>query len=182
MVKAKDNQAELLLYIKGILLYKSWYFTFFNVDFQSLFRNRGFNTVNIETLIPHRNGMKLVDSIVKVDEHIAVTESTVTSSWPLVKNNAVNSLVLIELVAQTSAVCIGWKELQDTHENMGGKGWLVGIKSASFFTGDIPLNTQIMTQTCINFTMDNYTEIQGESKAGDVVLGKIILQVLKNIN
>jgi len=138
--------------------------------------------IDIETLLPHRDGMKLVDNVVKVDEQMAVTESTVTNSWPLLENNAVGCLVLIELVAQTSAVCIGWKELKDGRDNVGGKGWLVGIKSASFFTGGIPVNTQIMTQTRINFTMDNYTEIQGESKAGNVVLGKIILQVLKNIS
>ncbi len=138
--------------------------------------------IDIETLLPHRDGMKLVDNVVKVDEQMAVTESTVTNSWPLLENNAVSCLVLIELVAQTSAVCIGWKELKDGRENVGGKGWLVGIKSASFFTGGIPVNTNIMTQTRINFTMDNYTEIQGESKAGNVVLGKIILQVLKNIS
>ncbi len=138
--------------------------------------------IDIETLLPHRDGMKLVDNVVKVDEQMAVTESTVTNSWPLLENNAVGCLVLIELVAQTSAVCIGWKELKDGRDNVGGKGWLVGIKSASFFTGGIPVNTHIMTQTRINFTMDNYTEIQGESKAGNVVLGKIILQVLKNIS
>jgi predicted hotdog family 3-hydroxylacyl-ACP dehydratase len=138
--------------------------------------------IDIETLLPHRDGMKLVDTIVKVDEHMAVTESTVTNNWPLMENNAVNCLVLIELVAQTSAICIGWKELTDGRSDMGGKGWLVGIKSAFFFTSGIPLNTHIITQTRINFNMDNYTELQGESKAGNVVLGKIILQVLRNIS
>lgn len=136
--------------------------------------------IDIEKLIPHRNGMKLVDKIVKVDDHLAVTESTVKNSWPLVENNAANCLVLIELVAQTSAVCIGWKELKHGQGDAGSKGWLVGIKSASFYSGSIPVNTQIMTQTHINFAMDNYTEIHGESKTDGFVLGKIILQVLKN--
>ena len=136
--------------------------------------------MNIESLIPHREGMKLVDKIVKVGEQTALTESTVTNKWPLFENNGVNCLVLIELVAQTSAVCIGWKEILEKQDNVGGKGWLVGIKSAFFFTNDIPVNTKIMTRTSINFTMDNYTEIHGESKAGNVLLGKIILQVLKN--
>jgi predicted hotdog family 3-hydroxylacyl-ACP dehydratase len=138
--------------------------------------------IDIERLLPHRDGMKLVNKIVRVDEHMAITESTVTSSWPLVENNDANCLVLIELVAQTSAICIGWKELVGGIDDVGGKGWLVGIKSASFFTDSIPLNTVIITQIYINLTMDNYTEVQGESKAGNVVLGKIILQVLKNIS
>lgn len=151
--------------------------------FNHFFKTKVSNAVNIdiERLLPHRDAMKLVNKIVKVDEHMAITESVVTKNWPLIEKNNVNCLVLIELVAQTSAVCIGWKELVDNQEDVGGKGWLVGIKSASFFTGGIPLNTHIMTETYINFTMDNYTEIRGESKAGNVVLGKIILQVLKNI-
>ncbi len=138
--------------------------------------------IDIEKLIPHRDAMKLVDKIVKVDDHLAVTESTVKNSWPLVENYAANCLVLIELVAQTSAVCIGWKELKYCQDDSGGKGWLVGIKSASFFSGSIPVNTKIVTQTHINFAMDNYTEINGESKTDGVVLGKIILQVLKNVS
>ena len=138
--------------------------------------------IDIEKFLPHRDGMKLINTIVKVDEHMAVTESIVTDTWPLIENNVANCLVLVELVAQTSAICIGWKEIIDRQDDIGGKGWLVGIKSASFFTNGIPLNTNIMTQTRININMDNYSEFQGESKTGDIVLGKIILQVLKNIS
>ena len=137
--------------------------------------------INIEDLIPHRGRMKFVDEIIEVDENSAVTESTVTDQWPLVQNNLVNPLVLIELVAQTSAVSIGWKNLKNDGNNIGGKGWLVGIKTANFFIDRIPLNIQIRTRAKINFSLDNYTEICGTSKIGSDIIGEIVLQVLRDI-
>ena len=135
--------------------------------------------INIEDLIPHRGRMIFVDEIIEVEEDRAVTESTVTDQWPLVQNDFVNPLVLIELVAQTSAVSIGWKELKEMGSNIGGKGWLVGIKTANFFIEKIPLNIRIRTRTTINFSVDNYTEIHGTSKIGSNLIGEIVLQVLK---
>ena len=135
--------------------------------------------INIEDLIPHRGRMKLVDQIIEVDEAAAVTLSTVTDKWPLIQNDFVNPLVLIEIVAQTSAVSIKWKKLKKDGSNAGGKGWLVGLKAAEFFVDRIPLNTNIKTQTKINFSLDNYTEILGISKIGSDLVGEIVLQVLR---
>jgi len=136
--------------------------------------------INIEDLIPHRRRMKFVGQIIEADEDTAVTESTVSDQWPLVNNNFVNPLVLIEVVAQTSAVSIGWKELKKNGNTAAGKGWLVGIKAADFFIDKIPLNSIILTWTKINFNLDNYTEILGTSKIGSNLVGEIVLQVLRN--
>lgn len=136
--------------------------------------------INIEDLIPHRSRMKFVDQIIEVNETTAVTESTVTDRWPLVQNSFVNPLVLIEVVAQTSAVSIGWKELKEDGSNSGGKGWLVGIKSANFFVDKIPLNIRIRTWTTIKFNLDNYTEILGVSKIESDLVSEIVLQVLRD--
>lgn len=136
--------------------------------------------INIENLIPHRGRMKLVDKIIEVDETTAVTESTVTDQWPLLQNNFVNPLVLIEVVAQTSAVSIGWKELKENGNDARGKGWLVGIKTADFFIDRIPLNNRIRTWVKINFNLDYYTEILGISKIGSDLVSEIVLQVLRN--
>ena len=136
--------------------------------------------IDIEDLIPHRGRMKFVNQIITVDETKAVTVSTVTDKWPLVQDNFVHPFVLIEIVAQTSAVSIGWKKLKEDGSHAGGKGWLVGIKTAEFFVDRIPLNTSIRTMTQINFSLDNYTEILGTSKIGSDLVGEIVLQVLRN--
>ena len=140
----------------------------------------GMVNIDIEDLIPHRGRMKFVDQIITVDETKAVTVSTVTDKWPLVQDNFVHPFVLIEIVAQTSAVSIGWKKLKEDGSHAGGKGWLVGIKTAEFFVDRIPLNTSIRTMTQINFSLDNYTEILGTSKIGSDLVGEIVLQVLRN--
>jgi predicted hotdog family 3-hydroxylacyl-ACP dehydratase len=38
---------------------------------------------DIENLIPHRERLKLIDSIVSVDQEHAVTRATVKENWPL---------------------------------------------------------------------------------------------------
>ena len=136
---------------------------------------------DIESLIPHRGRMKFIDEIIEVDENSAITESIVTDQWPLIQNNDVNPLVLIELVAQTSAVSIGWKESKDGRNSIGGRGWLVGIKTANLFIDRIPLNTRIRTRAEINFDLDGYTQIHGTSKIGPNLIGDIVLQVLTDI-
>jgi predicted hotdog family 3-hydroxylacyl-ACP dehydratase len=135
---------------------------------------------DIERLIPHRDRMKLVAAIISADGSQAITESVVGESWPLVENANASPLVLIELVAQTSAVCIGWQEAQEAGDGpIEGKGWLVGIKNAEFFTGAIAVGTRIRTQTEIRFSIDNYTEIRGRSMVGRSCLADIVLQVMR---
>lgn len=134
---------------------------------------------DIERLIPHRDRMKLIDAIVEVDDQWAVTESTVTDRWPLLEGDSVNPLVLIELIAQTSAVTIGWKKLKEEGDAESGKGWLVGIKSADFPDIEIPLHARITTRSEINFTMDNYTELRGISTIGKDRIGEAVLQVMR---
>ncbi|MGE0085460.1 MAG: hypothetical protein AB7S75_13685 [Desulfococcaceae bacterium] len=134
---------------------------------------------DIEKLIPHRDRMKLLDTVLSGDENSAVCESVVNEHWPMLEDHAVSPLVLIELTAQTSAVYIRQKELRDGKHPAEGKGWLVGIKSAVFFTDKIPLHTRITTTAGVCATLDNYTEIRGQSKIGTETVGEIVLQVMR---
>ena len=136
---------------------------------------------DIEKLIPHRDRMKLLDRVISGDENSAVCESVVRVQWPMVKNQAVSPLVLIELAAQTSAVYIRQKELGKGKDPAEGKGWLVGIKSAVFFTDKIPLHTRITTSAEIRSSLDNYTEIHSISKIGTEPAAEIILQVMRAV-
>ncbi len=133
--------------------------------------------ISIEKLIPHRNGMKLVDEVIEADDEMAVTASVVTEQWPLFEDNCVNVIVLIELVAQTAGVCRGWKDIKENPGETSRMGWIVGIKKAKFFIDKIPLNTRIITTSQNSFTFDNYLEISGTAKIGSEVAGEIILQI-----
>jgi len=135
---------------------------------------------SVESLIPHRNRMRLVDEIIAVDEKKAVTVSTVTENWPMVEAGSANCLVLVELVAQTAGVCLGWRERQITDGDLEGTGWIVGVKEAVFHCRELPLNSRIITESKRVFQMELYSEIEGTTRMGDEILAEIKLQVVQS--
>ena len=138
-------------------------------------------SVNIEELLPHRNGMKLIDSIIEVDKEGAVSESMVTEKWPLIEGDSINPIVLIELVAQTGGICIGWEEHKKKGKNTEGKGWLAGVKEASFYWERIPLGSQILTEVKRVFDFENYHEIAGVIRVGGDRVGEVSVQIVKSV-
>lgn len=134
---------------------------------------------DIEDLIPHREGLKLIDTIIAVDQEHAVTRATVKESWPLLSGDAVSTIVLIELAAQTAGVCIGWNEKMKTSGPKGeARGWLVGIKKAHFHVDRIPLDTCITIRAENRLVVGNYKEIAATARIGQTIVGEIILQIL----
>lgn len=136
--------------------------------------------INIDELLPHRDRMKLVDEVIEVNEQTAVTRSTVTENWPLFGEDYVNPIVLIELVAQTAGISLGWTEKINKGINSEGKGWLVGIKEATFYLERIPLNSQIITDSKKVFDFDNYKEIRGIARIKGEIAGKVTVQVVQS--
>ena len=134
---------------------------------------------DIEDLIPHRERLKLIDTIVSVDQNHAVTRAMVNESWPLLSDDAVSTLMLIELAAQTAGICIGWNEKMKTSGPKGeARGWLVGIKKAQFYIDIIPLNTWITVRSESCLAVENYKEIAATAHIGKLLVGDIILQIL----
>jgi predicted hotdog family 3-hydroxylacyl-ACP dehydratase len=133
----------------------------------------------IEDLIPHRERLKLIDTITFVDQEHAVTRATVKESWPLYSGDAVSAIVLIELAAQTAGVCIGWNQKMKSDGPMGeAKGWLVGIKNARFYVNTIPLDSCIITRSENRLVVENYKEIAASAGIGEKLVGEISLQIL----
>lgn len=124
--------------------------------------------------------MRLVEEVVDLNSKSATTVSIVNEKWPLCYHKSVSCLVTIELVAQTSALAIGWEYHRDEYkDDVQGKGWLVGIKDASFYRENIPLETKITTKVDISLNMNNYTEVDGYTTTEHEQLSKIKLQVLR---
>lgn len=132
-----------------------------------------------EQFLPQRGRMKLVDAIVDVQDGAATTISTVTDQWPLLEDDGVNPLVLIELAAQTSAVTIGWPMLKHPGQTVTSRGLLVGIKTAVFHIHAIPMHSRITTRAAITINMDNYRELTGVSTLGGRRIGEVRLQVIR---
>ena len=133
----------------------------------------------VESLIPHRDRMKLMDAVLEADENSATAEFRVTENWPLREGDGVNPLVLIEAVAQTSAASIAWKEYLDSGAVGGGKGWLVGIKAADFAAATLPMGSRVIVRAEVRFSLDQYSEIHGVCRVGEKIVGEVTLQVMR---
>jgi predicted hotdog family 3-hydroxylacyl-ACP dehydratase len=133
--------------------------------------------IDIETLIPHRDRMRLLDAVVTVDADKAVTSATVTEDWPLCLEGSVDVLVTIELVAQTAALLEGWKRLQS---NRGGAtGWLVGIKTADFRCPRLIVPTTLVTEVVRSYALEGYALFTGTVSSGSEIVATMQIQAFR---
>lgn len=134
----------------------------------------------IEALLPHRGKMLLVDDIVQIDADAAVSRAVPTNDWPLSNGSVVSSLLLIELVAQTSGLSNGLECLNTEGQGTRVSGWLVGIKKAELNVPTIALGEMIVTKAKNSFKFEGFREIEGICKIGEEVIGEVVLQVVRN--
>jgi predicted hotdog family 3-hydroxylacyl-ACP dehydratase len=134
-------------------------------------------SIDIESIIPHRAPIKIISEVIDAQEDSGIAAAKVTPAWPLFENGAVNSLVLIEAVAQTAAVIEGYKRIKQGKDSV--KGWLVGIKSAKFNVDKIPVDTKLTIFVVSKYTMDSYAVVEGTVKSGENVLATMVLQALR---
>jgi predicted hotdog family 3-hydroxylacyl-ACP dehydratase len=121
--------------------------------------------------------MRLVEEIVELTAESAVTRATVSSQWPLVYGANVDPLVIIELVAQTSAIHVSWKK-GAVHEG-GGGGLLVGVKEAEFFLDSLPVGMVLTTSVRNMYSLENYTVLEGIVAAENGNAGRVEIQVIR---
>ena len=133
--------------------------------------------IDIESLIPHREPIRIMTEVIELDGDDGIAAAVVNERWPLCDGRAVQSIVLIEAIAQTAAIVEGYKRKQSGKD--GVKGWLVGIKSAEFTKESIPINTRITASVHSLYSFEKYGVTQGVVKAGDEVLLTAVLQVMR---
>jgi predicted hotdog family 3-hydroxylacyl-ACP dehydratase len=136
--------------------------------------------LNPENILPHRNRMLLVDSIIEVDDNGAVTRSVVTKKWPFFDGQNVRSIVLIELVAQTAGIHNGWIREKKYGPTADKKGWIVGIRQASLAVDAIPLNTGLIARTENRMVFDGFRDIYGSVEWESNIIAEIMLQLLRS--
>lgn len=138
----------------------------------------------IEELIPHRNGMRLVQVLVEADEGSAVTETTVTESWPTCVDGKVEALILVELIAQSVSAMEGFSgrieregekigekgggggshaadDEDDETEHRDGQGLLVGVREARMSASFVPVGSVLTTRVSKLWSRDKYGVYNG---------------------
>jgi predicted hotdog family 3-hydroxylacyl-ACP dehydratase len=133
--------------------------------------------IDINSLIPHREKIKIVTGILDIQEMSAVSSAMVNPEWPLYDGEAASSLVLIEAIAQTAAIVEGYKRTQ--RGESGVKGWLVGIKNAEFNVEKIPVGTPLIILLESKYSFDNYGVVEGTVKSGEQILATATLQAMR---
>jgi predicted hotdog family 3-hydroxylacyl-ACP dehydratase len=134
-------------------------------------------SIDIESLIPHRDRIKMISAVLEITSESAIAEAVVKPDWPLCNGKVASPIVLIEIVAQTAAVIDGHK--RKMQGKPGGKGWLVGVKSAKFNVNEIPVGTRLTASVGNSYSFDNYSVISGTIKEGEEIMAVIVLQALR---
>jgi len=124
--------------------------------------------IDIEQLIPHRLPMRLVETVKKVDDDSIETTAVVRDTWPTARNGRVQTLILIELLAQTAAALQGWRERHEDKAGIGGL--LVGIPEARSQLAPLPIGTQLVCSVRISHGVHNYLAFTGQVADANGVL------------
>jgi predicted hotdog family 3-hydroxylacyl-ACP dehydratase len=136
--------------------------------------------VRPETILPHRGRMLLIDEILELDDDGAVTRSVVTERWPFFNGRDVNTIVLIELVAQTAGVHNGWIRDKLHGPAADKKGWIVGIRQARLMVNAIPLGTGLITRAKNQMEFEGFRDIFGTVAMETQIVAEIAIQLLRS--
>ncbi len=133
----------------------------------------------IESLLPHRGRMLLVDEILSITDEQTTTKSVTNDRWPLCRDGSINPLILVELVAQTAGIHNSLKKFDPNGAGEPTRGWLVGVKSASFHVAAITIGESIETTTANVFAFDNLREIKGSVTIAGQPAADVVLQIVE---
>lgn len=130
---------------------------------------------SIEDLIPHRDGMKLIDTIIDVDGNHAVAEATVLDRWPLCENGMASWIVFGELIAETVGLAAGL----ETRIKIGKPsfGYLVGIKKSKFFAREVKVGTLLRITADFVHKVQGYGLFRGALYENETLLCEMDIQV-----
>lgn len=133
--------------------------------------------LDVETMIPHRGRMRLIEKVVAVDDRRALTVATASEEWPLYREGGVDALVTIELVAQTAALLEGWKRLRDGRG--GTTGWLVGVKNADFSLSRLPVPSTLTTEVTRSYALEGYAVFAGTVRMEERIVATLSIQAFR---
>jgi len=131
----------------------------------------------IDELIPHRAPIRMVGEITEIVIDHCISQNMVTDLWPLCQDGRVPSVMLIELVAQTAAVQIGWEKREE--EALGGRGYMVGVKSASWEQEYVAVDDLLIVDLVVIQKRANYAVFRGTVTKSSKIIAQVELQAFR---
>jgi predicted hotdog family 3-hydroxylacyl-ACP dehydratase len=135
--------------------------------------------VQLEDLLPHRDGMLLVGDVIELREDKTVSKSVVAAHWPMTDQRGAQVLVLVELAAQTAGINNGWQNRLRHGPDADTRGWIVGVKSARFDVDVLPLGAEIRVTSENSFEFDGFREIRSTAEVDGRPAAQITLQLMQ---
>ncbi len=140
---------------------------------------RQIDGLTLEDILPHRGEMVLIENVLEVDETHAITESVMSSSFPLADESGVQPLIMVELAAQTAGVCNGLDRIRAQGIDSNKMGWLVGVKRAQFYIDCMPLGSTVVTRSENSHNYENLREVSCVLYIDDTLVGELTLQLFQ---
>jgi predicted hotdog family 3-hydroxylacyl-ACP dehydratase len=136
------------------------------------------NLPEVEDLIPHRKTMKLIDRIVAIDtEKRRLTAHTrARGNWPLADDGRIDTVICIELIAQTMGLRHGWESLGGDGPKQAG--FLVGVKEAHILKPDIPVGAGLDIQVEHQYGGNDFVVYSGEVFMNGERICQAVIQVV----
>jgi predicted hotdog family 3-hydroxylacyl-ACP dehydratase len=132
---------------------------------------------SVEELTAHRGRMLLIDRLLQADFQQGITQTMVQKDWPLCDADRVDSVILIELMAQSSGILMGWIKRQ---QNLEPKpGWLVGIRNANINPQPIPVGSMLSVRVRLEYHVDTYAVFHGWVTQEQQQLAEAVIQVFE---
>lgn len=137
------------------------------------------DNVTLEDILPHREGMRLVEEVVELSTARAVTRSVVSSKWPMADAKGVDALMLVELAAQTAGVNNGWKNRLKNGPAAYHVGWMVGIKSARILIDRLHFGTTVVVESENRFEYDQLMEVYASARIDGKIVAEMVIQLME---
>ena len=128
-----------------------------------------------ERLIPHRAPMRLVDTLVSVNDGCAVAESVLPRSVVMADGNGkIDEVAFLELIAQGYAAFRGYMDRMDGKPP--GEGFLVGVRDLEI-TGTAQAGDRLLTSIRTVAAYGGFAVVEGTVTRGDETLASGTLKL-----
>jgi predicted hotdog family 3-hydroxylacyl-ACP dehydratase len=120
--------------------------------------------------------MRLIDWVKKPSKNSMQAETTVTEAWPLISDGKADSIMCVELVAQTVSALSTWRRGKGVKPRVG---LLVGIKEVEFSDSSIPVRTRLLIKVDELYHVGDYAVFQGIVSSESNMYCKMDIQVIE---
>ena len=128
-----------------------------------------------ERLIPHRAPMRLVDTLLSVNDGCAVTESVLPRSAMVADGEGkIDEVAFMELIAQSYAAFKGYTDRMDGRRP--GGGFLVGVRDLAV-TGRAYAGDRLQTSIRTVAALGGFAVVEGAVTRGDETLASGTLKL-----